>query len=134
MDSPTVLVFGPDGNLYVSSTFGDEVLRNNGVTGDFIDVFITEGSGGLDEPEGLVFGPDGNLYVSDFGNDLVLRYDGETGAFIDVFVIKGSGGLDRPSFLIFFRQPQEGVIVVVPLRKLVLPFHYLYIYSYLCYL
>ena len=32
--------FGPDGNLYVSSTGTSSVLRFDGTTGEFMDVFI----------------------------------------------------------------------------------------------
>jgi len=48
-------VFGPDGNLYVSSEVTDEVLRYNGETGNFIDAFVTAGSGGLAGPFFLIF-------------------------------------------------------------------------------
>ncbi len=96
LDFPIGLVFGPDGNLYVSSANTDEVLRYNGTTGAFIDAFVSAGSGGLDAPNGLVFGPDGNLYVTSVDTDEVLRYNGASGAFIDAFVSAGSGGLAAP--------------------------------------
>lgn len=103
---PTGLVFGPDGNLYVSGTSQifagpDQVLRYDGKTGAFIDVFVPAGSGGVVDPVGLAFGPDGNLYVSSFATHQVLRYKGQTGAFIDAFVPVGSGGLFRPTGLVF---------------------------------
>ncbi len=101
MNAPTGLVFGPDGNLYVISNDNDQVIRYNGETGEFIDAFVSEGSGGLNAPIGLAFGTDGNLYVSSLNTDEVLRYNGTTGAFIDVFVKAGSGGLNGPAFLIF---------------------------------
>ena len=86
LDRPDDLAFGPDGNLYVTSTNTGQVLRYNGTTGSFIDVFVAAGSGGLDSPSNMVFGPDGNLYVENLISDQVLRYDGNTGAFIDVFI------------------------------------------------
>ncbi len=92
---PYGLAFGPDGNLYASSSGSNSLLRYNGQTGAFIDAFVPPGSG-LAFPEGFAFGPDGNLYVSSPNSDEIFRYNGQTGAFIDIFVPAGSGGLDRP--------------------------------------
>jgi len=94
---PGKLVFGPDGNLYVSSFGTSQILKYNGNDGAFINDFVS----GLAGPLGLDFGPDGNLYVSSFGTDQVFRYNGNTGAFIGVFVSAGSGGLDGPWGLVF---------------------------------
>ncbi len=52
---------------------------------EYLDTFVTTGSGGLDNPHGITFGPDGNLYVSSAGSK-ILRYNGVTGAFINNFV------------------------------------------------
>ena len=71
--------------------------------GDFIDLFVTSGSGGLHQPRSLMFRPDGNLYVTGWitpfsGDQGVVRYDGVTGEFIDVFTsgvgVVGLSGMD----------------------------------------
>jgi streptogramin lyase len=76
---PVGLLFGRDGNLYVSSQLTNSVLRYSRTTGDFLDEFVPAGSGGLDFPRGIVFGPDGHLYVNSSNNRSVMRYDGTTG-------------------------------------------------------
>ncbi|MGK7904567.1 MAG: PEP-CTERM sorting domain-containing protein, partial [Hormoscilla sp.] len=75
--------------LLVSSLLNDQVLRYDGTTGFFLDVFAS--GGGLNEPTDITLGPDGNLYVSSVETDQVLRYDGTTGFFLDVFA--SGGGL-----------------------------------------
>ena len=104
MDGPTSMVYGPDGNLYVSEYRTDRVTRFNGTTGAFIDVFVAAGSGGLDGTRELVFGPGGDLYVASERTDTVIRYNGTTGALVGNFVwddpltplTDESGGLDNP--------------------------------------
>jgi hypothetical protein len=102
--------------LLVVSQF-DEILRYNGDTGAFIDVFVTSVNVGS-ALTSLVFGPDRNLYVTgvtagpsktDVGQ--VRRYDGTTGALIDVSVAPGSGGLIHPSGLTF------GPVIPRPVTK-----------------
>jgi hypothetical protein len=88
--------------LFVSEL--TRVLRYDGTTGAFLNVFVAAGSGGLRTPTGLGFGPDGQLYVINFdsaGAGEILRYDGTTGAFLNVFVAAGSGGLSGPRALGF---------------------------------
>lgn len=67
------------------------MLRFNGKTGAFIDVFVESGSGGLTDFVDMEFGPDGNLYIPDFLPAPVLRFSGKTGDFIDTFVPAGTG-------------------------------------------
>lgn len=107
---PAGMAFGPDGHLYVSSSFTHEILRFNGQTGAFIDVFVPAGRSPLLRSFGITFGPDGNLYVSAFtmtGPSTlagpasgILRYDGRTGAYLGAFV-PPSGGLVGAAGLVF---------------------------------
>jgi WD40 repeat protein len=52
---PSRIAFGPDENLYVSTP--DGILRYRGSNGAFIDVFIPDGSGGVNDPRGIIWVP-----------------------------------------------------------------------------
>jgi WD40 repeat protein len=89
--------YGPDGNFYVSDSDHENVLRYNGATGAFIDIF-----GSTDDPAGLTFGPNGNLFVANSAaSGSVTELDGTTGAEIGAFVTPGSGGLADPEEIAF---------------------------------
>jgi streptogramin lyase len=93
-------VFGPDGNgdgiqdLYVASEGTGDVLRFNGLTGVFIDTFVTTGS--AQGPMWLAFGTDGYLYVTArmTAGSLkmsILRYYTATRAFVDTLPLGRDG-------------------------------------------
>ncbi len=86
----------------MSSYNNDQVLRYgyDGESGTFIDVFVTEASGGLDGPSHTVFRDDVFIVVS-ARSDAVLKYGSRTGEFIEVLVPSGSGGLDYPHYMQF---------------------------------
>ncbi len=98
--------FGPDGNLYVL-TAANDVRRFDGNTGQYMGVFVTPGSGGLDTTPlnhwsraHMAFGPGGDLYIVNTGSQpdgYVKRYHGDSGLFIDNFV----SSLERPAGLAF---------------------------------
>jgi WD40 repeat protein len=108
LDSPRLLLFGRDGNLYVSSFNTNSVMRYDGTSGAPLPsvgqtggTFVSTGSGGLSGAAGLILGRDDNLYVSSRSTDRVLRYSGTSGDFLDAFVPEGSGGLNNPRALVF---------------------------------
>jgi DNA-binding beta-propeller fold protein YncE len=102
---PEGVVFGPDGNLYVSSR-SNEVLRYDGEKGNFIGVFAS--GHGLFDPAGIAFGGPGNdLFVASGSSDdglqgnQILRFDGATGAFEAVVDPANAAGLDDPEAVVF---------------------------------
>jgi DNA-binding beta-propeller fold protein YncE len=106
LSAPHRGMFGIDGNYYVASANNDLILRYNGQTGAYMDVFIQNGAKGLpantlDYPVDMTIGPDGALYISSQLNDSILRFNATTGDFLGTFVSSGSGGLDGPSGIQF---------------------------------
>ena len=102
LDGPTSAIFGPDGNLYVASFNTDEILRYDGSTGAFLDVFVAAGSGALNGPDaGMAFGPGEDLFVPSFFNHRILRYDGTTGTFVSTFISSSPGNMFQPRAIVF---------------------------------
>lgn len=97
---PEGLVFGNDGNLYVSNAGTNQILRY-GPTGAPLGTFCSTNS-----PYGIAFGPDGNLYVSNLGYSTITRYHGQSGALIDTFV-PPSGGLQNGNTFLLFSSPSQ---------------------------
>ena len=82
--------------LFVSDAAGGQVLRFDGTTGVFLNVFSVTPS-----PYDLTFGPNGNLFVGSSTGNSVTEFDGNTGALVRTLVSPGSGGLSRPRGLLF---------------------------------
>jgi WD40 repeat protein len=116
LNRPEGIVFGPDGNIYVTSYRADsadtdKVLEFNGTTGAYIGKIDTDQVGQPREfGQALLFGPDGKLFVpiTALGPDSgeVRRYDlsnGISNATYDVFVPPNAQGgpLGQPWYLTF---------------------------------
>ena len=111
LDQPTGVLFGGDGLMYVASFNSDSILRYDELTGEFVDVFVPSGSGGLDGPDaGMVFGPGGDLFVPSYFSHRVLRYSGADGSSLGAFIPTGVGGLNNPRNLLF--RPSDGNLLV----------------------
>jgi sugar lactone lactonase YvrE len=111
---PFNFAFGPDNNLYVSCpqldanavSQGSFIDRYYGLSsslaGQFMDTFVTNGSGGLKDSRTPLFDQQGNLDVADTTLNKVLRFQGPNGsnpgAYIDTYV---STGLLAPNGLAF---------------------------------
>jgi hypothetical protein len=74
------MTFGPDGRLYVSDISNQRILRYDGRSGAFIDVFTTINR----LPQDMAFDPSGNLLLSTW--DTVEKFDGTSGAHLDEIV------------------------------------------------
>lgn len=96
LDLPDGMALGPGGDVFVSSSNSNAVLRYDGCSDAFLGAFI---STGLNAPGNLQFGPDGNLYVCDKATGRVLRFDPSTGAPLGVFA--SGGGLQQPVGLLW---------------------------------
>jgi hypothetical protein len=55
LGQPSCLTIGPDGNMYICSGDTDQVLKYDGGSGAFLDVFVATAAGGLSQPVSLVF-------------------------------------------------------------------------------
>ena len=97
--NPQSLVFGPDKNLYVSSFDTDEILRFDGTTGEFIDVFASRS--GLDGPVGILFDENtSSFFVTSNNNNKIFQYHSKDGSFLNIFANEGNEIILRPESIV----------------------------------
>lgn len=110
------LDFGPDGNLYVAARgSGNVILRFDGTTGAFIDIFADMGIDGPNTPR---FGPDGSLFVTCRNTANVVRF-GSDGTLLGEFATDAL--LGSPEGLSF--GPDGHLYVAARLSSVVMRFH-----------
>jgi sugar lactone lactonase YvrE len=79
---------GPDGLLYVVSEENHRILRFDGETLAFVDVWLEDAR--LEKPTALDFGPDGAAYIGSYAGGRVWRYaDGELTVFLEDEALAG---------------------------------------------
>lgn len=113
----TILNDDDEGSLQPTISISDvAVIEGNGLGGgEFLDAFVSAGSGGLSTPSLMTFGPDGHLYV---GTGIgVFRFHGETGAPLPaegnqgaLFITDGNNGLHVAKSIVF--GPDENMYVL----------------------
>jgi len=81
-----VTALGPDGNWYASNQ--GPILRFDGQTGEFLNVFVENGMTSTFGVRAMTFGPDGDLFVFLLGNTggSIERIDGQTGGHLGTVV------------------------------------------------
>ena len=82
------LRMGPDGLLYVVSEENHRILRFDGGTLAFVDVWLEDAR--LAKPTALDFGPDGAAYIGSYAGGRVWRFaDGELSVFVEDEALAG---------------------------------------------
>ncbi|MBI4869115.1 MAG: PKD domain-containing protein, partial [Candidatus Wallbacteria bacterium] len=88
LSDPRQLAFGPDGNLYVANTGGDNVKRIS--PGGTVTTLTLTGQT-IDNPEGVAVAPDGTVYISNTSRHCIVKFTG-SGSVLFAGVNAASGG------------------------------------------
>jgi streptogramin lyase len=114
--SPGGLDYGPDGNLYVTTSFTNLVMRFDGKTGTTAGIFIDADICPRDPGE-IAF-RDGLAYILSRFDGSVSRFDAGSGQLVDLFIEPGAFGATSgagmtfgPDGDIFLTAPAEGLLI-----------------------
>lgn len=83
------MVVAPNGDLLVASQSTNQVLRYNGISGNFVGVFAENVN--LNGPSHMAFNANGNLLVSNFLGSSVSQFDA-SGTYLGEFTSGTPGG------------------------------------------
>ncbi|MGE0549841.1 MAG: hypothetical protein AB7O24_16995 [Kofleriaceae bacterium] len=75
----------PASYLFVADRGGNAIVRYDGVTGGFLDVFAEGDAGRVDRPSSVRLGSAGYLFMAGFGRGDVVRYDASSGVMMGTF-------------------------------------------------
>jgi len=75
----------PPSTLFITDRSANAIVRYDGATGAFRDVFEQGTDQRIDRPSSVRLGFSGDLYLAGYGRGDVVRYDVRTGAMMEVF-------------------------------------------------
>lgn len=116
LNGPQGMLFDANGNLLVSSSDSNAILRYRVSDGAPLAPFVPSGQDGLSLPRSLRSGPDGDVYVVCFGTNSVRRYQAGTGLLLGEPVAPVLVTLSQPDDLLFIPDAcpadinQDGVV------------------------
>ena len=84
-ETPCELCTQPPSTLFVIDRSASAIVRYDGVTGVYRDVFAAGAAAGLDRPSSVRLGPTGHVFLAGFGRGDVTRYDLASGTNMGVF-------------------------------------------------
>jgi streptogramin lyase len=83
---PSVIVAGPDGNLWFTEIWGNKIGKISPQNGAATEYDIPASLSDHSSSEGIATGPDGNLWFMEYGGNRIGRISLADGGIIEYFV------------------------------------------------